>query len=491
MTRPFLFFSPLTRPYRIAAAMACATLVGLCAPPSAHAGDTPKIVQTATAQGARLLFLQATEIPIVDLAIEIDAGTRWDPIGKEGLASITATMAFRGLRAQAGRPAVDETGLGEVWADLALDRSASAGQDRTSLRFRFLSDPKVRSTATAWVGRVLADPAFEEDTLKRELGRTTAGLRDALSRPQTLATRALWQAMYPGHPYGRNETIESLATISAQDLSDFHRQFWRPERVTIVIVGNLTQTEAQQMAEAVLAPLAQGSAANPSQGPGRGPGAGPGAGPGPTAAGPTATMPSVLPAVRIPTDSSRIDIAHPASQSHIWMGIPILARHEQGEFFALMVANHVLGGGGFTSRLTQEVREKRGLSYSVFSAVSPLAQPGPFFLGLQTQRERAEEALAVVRETLEAFVRDGPTDEELEAAKQNLLGGFALRLDSNRKLLDTLAQIGFYRLPMNYLDRWTDAVSLVTKEEIRTLLRQRLDLNRLATVVVAGGASPQ
>ncbi|MFM1880817.1 MAG: hypothetical protein RLZZ344_1051, partial [Pseudomonadota bacterium] len=204
-----------------------------------------------------------------------------------------------------------------------------------------------------------------------------------------------------------------------------------------------------------------------------------------------ATMPSVLPAVRIPTDSSRIDIAHPASQSHIWMGIPILARHEQGEFFALMVANHVLGGGGFTSRLTQEVREKRGLSYSVFSAVSPLAQPGPFFLGLQTQRERAEEALAVVRETLEAFVRDGPTDEELEAAKQNLLGGFALRLDSNRKLLDTLAQIGFYRLPMNYLDRWTDAVSLVTKEEIRTLLRQRLDLNRLATVVVAGGASPQ
>ncbi|MFM1880749.1 MAG: hypothetical protein RLZZ344_983, partial [Pseudomonadota bacterium] len=307
--------------------MACATLVGLCAPPSAHAGDTPKIVQTATAQGARLLFLQATEIPIVDLAIEIDAGTRWDPIGKEGLASITATMAFRGLRAQAGRPAVDETGLGEVWADLALDRSASAGQDRTSLRFRFLSDPKVRSTATAWVGRVLADPAFEEDTLKRELGRTTAGLRDALSRPQTLATRALWQAMYPGHPYGRNETIESLATISAQDLSDFHRQFWRPERVTIVIVGNLTQTEAQQMAEAVLAPLAQGSAANPSQGPGRGPGAGPGAGPGPTAAGPTATMPSVLPAVRIPTDSSRIDIAHPASQSHIWMGIPILARH--------------------------------------------------------------------------------------------------------------------------------------------------------------------
>jgi zinc protease len=313
----------------------------------------------------------------------------------------------------------------------------------------------------------VSDPAFDQEILQREVGRAVAGLRDALNRPQTLATRALWQAMYPGHPYGRSETIESLSGLSAQDLRDFHRVFWRPDRITIVIVGNLTQAQAQSMADAILAPLASiTDRASPA-------------------------MPSVLPAVRVPNESSRINIAHSATQSHIWMGIPILARHEQSEFFALMVANHILGGGGFTSRLTQEVREKRGLSYSVFSAMSPLAQPGPFFVGLQTQRERAEEALGVVRDTLEAFVRDGPTEEELEAAKKNLLGGFALRLDSNRKLLDTLAQIGYYRLPINYLDRWTDAVSLVTKEEIRTLLRQRLDLNRLATVVVAGGSPPE
>jgi zinc protease len=451
----------------LCAAFACAVVAISSAPLSAQASDTPKIIQTATAQGARLLFLQAPEIPIVDLAIEIDAGTRWDPLGKEGLASMTASMAFRGLRAQADRPALDETGLGQVWADLALDRSSGAGQDRTSLRFRFLSDPTVREPATAWVARVVSDPAFDQEILQREVGRAVAGLRDALNRPQTLATRALWQAMYPGHPYGRSETIESLSALSAQDLRDFHRVFWRPDRITIVIVGNLTQAQAESMADAILAPLASiTDRASPA-------------------------MPSVLPAVRVPNESSRINIAHSATQSHIWMGIPILARHEQSEFFALMVANHILGGGGFTSRLTQEVREKRGLSYSVFSAVSPLAQPGPFFVGLQTQRERAEEALGVVRDTLEAFVRDGPTEEELEAAKKNLLGGFALRLDSNRKLLDTLAQIGYYRLPINYLDRWTDAVSLVTKEEIRTLLRQRLDLTRLATVVVAGGSPPE
>ena len=463
----FNIHNPCAAVRQLGVTFACAIAALACTPVSAQAADTPKIVQTATAQGARLLFLQAPEIPIVDLAIEIDAGSRWDPPGKEGLASMTASMAFRGLRAQASRPAIGETGLGEAWADLALDRSSSAGQDRTSLRFRFLSDPTVRESATLWIARILSDPAFDRDILQREVDRTVAGLRDALNRPQTLATRALWQAMYPGHPYGRSETITSLSTLSAQDLHDFHRTFWRPERITMVIVGNLTQAQAQVMADGILAPLAAGMTDRASP-----------------------AMPSVLPPVRVPDEGSRINIAHPASQSHIWMGLPMLARHEQGEFFALMVANHILGGGGITSRLTQEVREKRGLSYSVFSAVSPLAQPGPFFLGLQTQRERAEEALSVVRDTLEAFVRDGPTDEELEAAKKNLLGGFALRLDSNRKLLDTLAQIGYYRLPMHYLDRWTDAVSLVTKEEIRNLLRQRLDLTRLATVVVAGGSTP-
>ena len=463
----FNIYNPCAAVRKLGVTFVCAIATLASTPVSAQATDTPKILQTATAQGARLLFLQAPEIPIVDLAIEIDAGSRWDPPGKEGLASMTASMAFRGLRAQADRPAIDETSLGQVWADLALDRSSGAGQDRTSLRFRFLSDPTVREPAASWIARVLSDPAFDQEILQRETGRAVAGLRDALNRPQTLATRALWQAMYPGHPYGRSETIESLSGLSAQDLRDFHRSFWRPERITVVIVGNLTQAQAQTMAETVLAPLA--SITDRA----------------------SAAMPSVLPPVRVPSESSRINIAHSASQSHIWMGIPILARYEQGEFFALMVANHILGGGGFTSRLTQEVREKRGLSYSVFSAVSPLAQPGPFFVGLQTQRERAEEALGVVRDTLESFVRDGPTEEELEAAKKNLLGGFALRLDSNRKLLDTLAQIGYYRLPMNYLDRWTDAVSLVTKEEIRNLLRQRLDLNRLATVVVAVGSTPE
>ena len=155
----------------------------------------------------------------------------------------------------------------------------------------------------------------------------------------------------------------------------------------------------------------------------------------------------------------------------------------------MTVANHILGGGGFTARLTQEVREKRGLSYSVFSTFQPLAQTGPFFIGLQTQRDRATEALSVVQSVLNTFVRDGPTQDEFEAAKKNLLGGFALRLDSNRKLLDNLAQMAFYRLPIDYLDQWTDRIAAVNQEDIRDALTRRLAVDQ-KTVVMVGEPAP-
>jgi zinc protease len=197
-----------------------------------------------------------------------------------------------------------------------------------------------------------------------------------------------------------------------------------------------------------------------------------------------------LPSVLL-SEGRRLNIQHPASQAHIWLGLPLMARGEHADYFPMLVANHILGGGGFTARLTHEVREKRGLSYSVFSAFQPQAQTGPFFIGLQTSRENADQALEVVRKTLEDFIEKGPSPEELEAAKKNLAGGFALRLDTNRKLLDNLSQIAFYKLPANYLDTWTSQVQAVTANQIKEVLKRRLRLDRLNTVVVAGGAAPQ
>ena len=180
------------------------------------------------------------------------------------------------------------------------------------------------------------------------------------------------------------------------------------------------------------------------------------------------------------------EVEHPSTQAHILLGAPGMRRGDP-DYFALWVGNYILGGGGFNSRFTREVREKRGLSYSVYSMFSPYRASGAFTIGLQTRRDRADAALDVVRATLREFVADGPTQAELEAAQQNIIGGFALRVDSNRKILDYLAVIGFYGLPLDWLEQFPQRVSAVTVEQVRDAFRRRIDPERLATVVVGGG----
>jgi zinc protease len=133
------------------------------------------------------------------------------------------------------------------------------------------------------------------------------------------------------------------------------------------------------------------------------------------------------------------------------------------------------------------VREKRGLSYSVGSGFTPLMQPGPFVVSLQTQKAQTDQALAVVRDTLAGFVADGPTEAELTAAKQNLVGGFALRIDSNGKILGNLALIGWYGLPLDYLDRWTEQVERVSSAQVREAFSRRINPKQLVTVIVGAG----
>ena len=154
------------------------------------------------------------------------------------------------------------------------------------------------------------------------------------------------------------------------------------------------------------------------------------------------------------------------------------------DFFALTVGNHILGGGGFTSRLINEVREKRGLSYSVYSYFAPGLHAGAFQIGLTTRPDQADQAIGVAREVLQRFVREGPTEAELRAAKDNLVNGFALRIDSNRKLLDNVANIAWNGLPLDYLDHWTEQVQRVSLADIRSAFSRVLQPERMVTVVV-------
>ena len=194
-------------------------------------------------------------------------------------------------------------------------------------------------------------------------------------------------------------------------------------------------------------------------------------------------MPDVAPlkaaqTLRIPFDSA---------QAHVLLGQPGIRRSDP-DYFPLLVGNYILGGGGFVSRLTQAVREDRGLSYSVYSGFAPGLHEGAFTLGLQTRPDQADQALGVAREVLRQYLAEGPTEAELQAAKDNLVGGFPLRIDNNRKLLENVANMARHHLPLDYLDTWTEHIQRVTVAEVRAAMARHLQPERMVTVLV--GAQP-
>jgi zinc protease len=382
--------------------------------------------------GARVWLVESPAIPMVDVQIDFDAGGRRDPADKAGLASVTAAMVSKGVAARGADPALDENQLGEAWADLGASFGAGAGGDRLSYSLRSLSYPDLLARAAALAARQLAEPSFPEAIWQRERERIAASIREANTRPATLAGRAFTQAVYGSHPYGYEMTEETLARITLADMRAQQARLILPCRARVSIVGALNRQQADALVSRLLGRLPAGDAA---------------------ACAPLPAVGEVAPLQasaerRIPFDSA---------QAHVLIGQPGYKRDDP-DYFALLVGNYTLGGGGFVSRLTQEVREKRGLSYSVYSYFSPGLHAGAFTIGLQTRPDQAAQALKVSRDVLAAYVAEGPTPEELKAAKDNLIGGFALRLDSNRKLLDNVANIAWYDLPLDYLDTWTKQV---------------------------------
>ncbi|HNK53593.1 MAG TPA: pitrilysin family protein, partial [Ottowia sp.] len=206
-------------------------------------------------------------------------------------------------------------------------------------------------------------------------------------------------------------------------------------------------------------------------------------------AGACAPLPPV--AEVAPLQAAReIRIPFQSAQAHVLIGQPGYKRSDP-DFFALLVGNHILGGGGFTSRLMREVREQRGLSYSVYSDFAPGLHAGAFSIGLQTRPDQADAAVAVVRQVLADFVAQGPSADELKAARDNLIGGFALRLDGNRKLLANVANIAWNGLPLDYLEHWSARVAAVTLADIRAALQRKLQPERMVTVVVGAPEAGQ
>lgn len=407
-----------------------------------------KIEHWVAKSGARVYFVETHALPILDIEVDFAAGSAYDPADKAGLASLTRSQL------DSGAGGLDEETIAGRLVDTGARLSGSTDRDRAELSLRTLSSQAERDAAIELLRVILQQPSFPAEVLVREKARSIASIQEADTRPDSIAAKRFMAALYPHHPYGFNATVDTVSRIERDDLVRFYRSFYTAARSVVAIVGDLSRAQAETIAQKLTEGL-------------------PEAGKGPT-----------LPDIQLP-ERELLKIAHPATQSHIYLGMPGLRRGDP-DYFPLLVGNYVLGGGGFVSRLLKEVREKRGYAYSVYSYFQPYKQLGPFEIGLQTKREQSEEALKVVEQTLNEFLKNGPTEAELKSAKENLINGFALRLDTNKKILEHVAMIGFYELPLDYLDDYPKQVAKVTTAQIREAFARRIRPEHLVTVIVAG-----
>jgi zinc protease len=407
------------------------------------------------ASGAQVYLVESPAIPMVDVQIDFDAGGRRDAADKPGLANLTASGTSYGVKAQGALPALDENGLSDAWADLGASFGGSAGADRMSFALRSLTYPDLLAKAAALAARQLGQPAFPEAPWLRDRPKLIASLKEANTRPATQAGRAFAKAVYGNHSYGYESTEATLNRIVVADMRALHASALKPCAAKVSVVGALNRAQADALVTTLLAQLPAGSCD---------------------------AMPPVAEVEPLQAANEQ-RIAFASAQAQVLLGQPGFKRNSP-DFFALTVGNHILGGGGFTARLTEEVREKRGLTYSVYSYFSPGMHAGAFTIGLQTRPDQAQQALDLVREVLARFVKDGPTEKELQAAKDNLIGGFALRLDSNKKLLDNVANIAWNGLPLDYLDTWTAQVQKLTVADVRNAFARTVQPDRMATVVL-------
>ena len=406
-----------------------------------------KIEHWTAPSGAKVYFVETRVVPILDVQIDFAGGAAFVPAGKSGLAGLTHSLL------EAGAGDMDEEKIAGKLVDLGARLGGGVDSDRASVSLRTLSSKAEREAALDLMRSIMSAPTFPQSVLEREKGRSISSIREAETRPDAIAAKRFAAAIYPGHPYGFSPTVESIGAIAREELVEFHRRHYGAKGAIVSIIGDVSRAEAEVIAQRLTEALPAGGA--------------------------ELVPPEVMQPLR-----RVIKIAHPAAQSHVHIGLPAIRRSDP-DYFPLLVGNYSLGGGGFVSRLMKEVREKRGYAYSVYSYFAPRKLEGPFEIGLQTKREQVGDALKVVDEVLTDYIAKGPTPKELAAAKKNMVDGLALRMDSNAKLLGYLSTIGFYGLPLTYLDDFPAKVNAVTVEQVKAAFARHVKAENLVTVVVA------
>lgn len=409
---------------------------------------SPNIEYWITSAGAEVYYVHAPELPMVDIQIVFDAGSSRDEDAL-GIAMLTNSLLADGADGD------DADKISNNFESLGAIYAADIGYDSASLQLRSLTESELLKSAIANLKKVLSAPDFPTDALERRQSQMLIGIKAKKQSPAAIAKDAFMKATYQSHPYAKPSegTETSVKAINRKDIISFYKKHYTAKNSMIAIVGAVSHELAKQISEDISAGFQDGEKA------------------------------SSIRAVENLEEPQSIFIEYPSVQTHILVGQPGMKRGDS-DYFSLYVGNHILGGGGMVSRLFEEVREKRGLSYSAYSYFSPMLFKGPFTAGLQTKTDQADEATSVLLENIKNYIEQGPTEEELIAAKKNIIGGYPLRIDSNSKILNYVVVIGYYKLPLDYLETFNNNVEAVTIESIKDAFKRRLSPDKLVMVKV-------
>jgi zinc protease len=406
------------------------------------------VERNVLSNGLTVLVSENHSLPLVTMYLLLEAGSSFDPAGQEGLAYVTAKGLLLGTKK---RTAVQ---ISESLDFLGATLNSSADRDYITVSLRVLS--KDLDKAFDLFFDILTGPTFPEDQVQKEIARTIGALRSEENSPGTIASREFGKVLFEGNPYGHpvKGTMEALPRLTRGHVERFHGTNYLPNGAILAIVGDISAKDLRQMIIPKLESWQRGER-TPIQ----------------FAAGAL-------------SEPKTIAIDRSITQANIILGNVGISR-QNPDFYSAVVMNYILGGGGFSSRLMEEVRSRRGLAYSVSSAFQAEKHPGPFYVALQTKNASARESIALALKEIERIRKEPVTDKEIDGAKKYLIGSFPLRLDTQAKLAGFLVQVEYYGLGLDYPQKYPSLIKAVTKEDIQRVARTYLHPDNYLLVVVA------
>lgn len=407
------------------------------------------IVQRAVLPN-QLILLTSKEhaLPFVTLQLLIGSGSMKDPIGAEGLSQMTA----RGLLLGTLKRSV--TAINEELDFMGASLSSSSGRDYATVTLKILK--KDLEKGIDLFMEVLTQPTFPEEEIRREVEKTLATIQSEEDQPEEVAEKTFQKTLFLNNPYGHPVvgTKDSLPHMTREKILSFYHSYYHPNNATLTVVGDISGEEIRTMLLPHLIKWPMGK------------------------------IPPKTFSINFEEEQRTIKIHKPITQANIIIGHRGVSR-DHPDYYALLVMNYILGGGGFASRLMEEIRNKRGLAYSVTSYFDPGKYPGSFQISLQTKNASAREAITLSLQEMKRIQKEFVSEKELEGAKKYLIGSFPMRIDTQGKLVNFLNQVEYYGLGLDYPERYPTLIRSVTREEILRVAQKHLFPEKYILVIVA------